>query len=156
MVIAQVTRARNHTDDVEWSAEDGTRTEFDFLCRCVEGAIKAGATTINIPDTVGYTTPEEYFSLFKMVRERVPNSDKALFSTHCHNDLGMAVANSLAGVMGGRAADRMHHQRHRRAGRQCRARGGRDGDPDAQRRVAVLDRHRCDDADARLASSSRR
>ena len=60
MVIAQVTRARNHTDDVEWSAEDGTRTEHDFLCRCVEAAIKAGATTINIPDTVGYTTPEEY------------------------------------------------------------------------------------------------
>jgi 2-isopropylmalate synthase len=101
MVIGQVTRARSHTDDVEWSSEDGTRTEFDFLCRCVEGAIKAGATTINIPDTVGYTTPEEYFSLFKRVRENVPNSDKAVFSTHCHNDLGMAVANSLAGCMGG-------------------------------------------------------
>ena len=101
MVIAQVTRARSHTDDVEWSSEDGTRTEIDFLCRCVEGAIKAGATTINIPDTVGYTTPEEYLRLFQTVRERVPNSDKAVFSTHCHNDLGMAVANSLAGVMGG-------------------------------------------------------
>jgi 2-isopropylmalate synthase len=101
MVIAQVTRARSHTDDVEWSSEDGTRTEFDFLCRCVEAAINAGATTINIPDTVGYTTPDEYFNLFKMVRERVPNSDKAVFSTHCHNDLGMAVANSLAGVRGG-------------------------------------------------------
>ena len=63
MVIAQVTRARSHTDDVEWSAEDGTRTELDFLCRCVEAAIKAGATTINIPDTVGYTVPEEYFKL---------------------------------------------------------------------------------------------
>jgi 2-isopropylmalate synthase len=101
MVIAQVTRARNHTDDVEWSSEDGTRTEIDFLCRCVEAAINAGATTINIPDTVGYTTPEEYLNLFKMVRERVPNAHKAVFSTHCHNDLGMAVANSLAGVMGG-------------------------------------------------------
>src|ERR1700749_2010532 len=101
LVIAQVTRARNYTDDVEWSSEDGTRTEIDFLCRCVEAAIKAGATTINIPDTVGYTTPEEDFNLFKTVRERVPNSDKARFSTHCHNDLGMAVANSLAGVMGG-------------------------------------------------------
>ena len=101
MVIAQVTRARGHTDDVEWSAEDGTRTELDFLCRCVEAAIKAGATTINIPDTVGYTVPEEYFDLFKTVRERVPNSDKARFSTHCHNDLGMAVANSLAGVKAG-------------------------------------------------------
>ena len=101
MVVAQVTRARSHTDDVEWSAEDGTRTEFDFLCRCVEAAIKAGATTINIPDTVGYTTPAEYSELFRRVIENVPNSDKAIFSVHCHNDLGMAVANSLAGCMGG-------------------------------------------------------
>jgi len=101
MVIAQVTRARNHTADVEWSSEDGTRTEMDFLCRCVEAAIKAGATTINIPDTVGYTVPDEYYSLFKTVRERVPNSDKAVFSVHCHDDLGMSVANSLAGVRAG-------------------------------------------------------
>ena len=101
MVIAQVTRARNYTDDVEWSSEDGTRTEFDFLCRCVEAAIKAGATSINIPDTVGYTVPDEYFSLFERLRERVPNSDAARFSVHCHNDLGMAVANSLAGVHAG-------------------------------------------------------
>ncbi|HYQ06551.1 MAG TPA: 2-isopropylmalate synthase [Xanthobacteraceae bacterium] len=101
MVIAQVTRGRNYTDDVEWSSEDGTRTEFDFLCRCVEAAIKAGATTINIPDTVGYTVPDEYFSLIKRLRERVPNSDAARFSVHCHNDLGMAVANSLAGVHAG-------------------------------------------------------
>jgi 2-isopropylmalate synthase len=101
MVIAQVTRARGYTDDVEWSSEDGTRTELDFLCRCVEAAIKAGATTINIPDTVGYTVPDEYYNLFKTVRERVPNSDKAVFSVHCHDDLGMSVANSLAGVRGG-------------------------------------------------------
>ena len=101
MVIASVTRARGHTDDVEWSAEDGTRTEHDFLCRCVEAAIKAGATTINIPDTVGYTMPEEYFAMFQMVRERVPNSDKAVFSAHCHNDLGMAVANSMAAAKAG-------------------------------------------------------
>ena len=101
MVISSVTRARNYTDDVEWSAEDGTRSEDDFLCRCVEAAINAGATTINIPDTVGYTVPEEYFDLFKMLRERVPNSDKARFSVHCHDDLGMAVANSLAGVRAG-------------------------------------------------------
>ena len=74
---------------------------MDFLCRCVEAAIKAGATTINIPDTVGYTVPEEYAALFRTVRERVPNSDKAIFSVHCHNDLGMAVANSLAGLTGG-------------------------------------------------------
>ncbi|MBB6309881.1 2-isopropylmalate synthase [Xanthobacter tagetidis] len=101
MIVASVTRARNHVDDVEWSSEDGTRTEIDFLCRCVEAAIKAGATTINIPDTVGYTTPSEYERLFRTVIERVPNSDKAVFSVHCHDDLGMAVANSLAGLAGG-------------------------------------------------------
>jgi 2-isopropylmalate synthase len=101
MVIAQVSRARNYTDDVEWSSEDGTRTEFDFLCRCIEGAIKAGATTINVPDTVGYTVPEEYFAMMRRLRENVPNSDQAIFSVHCHNDLGMAVANSLAGVRAG-------------------------------------------------------
>jgi 2-isopropylmalate synthase len=100
-VISSVTRARNHTDDVEWSPEDGTRTEHDFLCRTVEAAIKAGATTINIPDTVGYTVPEEYIALIRMLRNRVPNADKAIFSTHCHNDLGLAVANSLFGVEGG-------------------------------------------------------
>ncbi len=100
-VISSVTRARQYTDNVEWSPEDGTRTEHDFLCRCVEAAIKAGATTINIPDTVGYTVPDEYFELITMLRERVPNSDQAVFSTHCHNDLGMAVANSLAGVHAG-------------------------------------------------------
>ena len=101
MVRASVERARNLVEDVEWSAEDGTRTELDFLCRCVEVAIKAGATTINIPDTVGYTVPEEYFAMFKAVRERVPNADKAIFSVHCHNDLGLAVANSLAGIKAG-------------------------------------------------------
>ncbi|MBS7804568.1 2-isopropylmalate synthase [Rhizobiales bacterium TNE-4] len=101
LVTQSVTRARNLVPDVEWSAEDGTRTEHDFLCRVVEAAIKAGATTINIPDTVGYTVPEEYRALFEMLRNRVPNADKAIFSVHCHNDLGMAVANSLAGVQGG-------------------------------------------------------
>lgn len=101
MITAQCTRARNLVDDVEWSAEDGTRTEIDFLCRSVELAIKAGATTINIPDTVGYTVPEEYEYIFRTVRERVPNSDKAIFSVHCHNDLGLAVANTLAGLAGG-------------------------------------------------------
>ncbi|MET0537291.1 MAG: 2-isopropylmalate synthase [Xanthobacteraceae bacterium] len=101
MVIAQVTRARNYTEDVEWSGEDGTRTDPDFLCRCVEAAINAGATTINIPDTVGYSVPEEYFGLIAMLRERVPNAHKARFSAHCHDDLGMAVANSLAGIRAG-------------------------------------------------------
>ncbi len=100
-VTSSVTRARGFTEDVEWSAEDATRTENDFLCRCVEAAIKAGATTINIPDTVGYTVPEEYYALISMLRERVPDADEVVFSTHCHNDLGMAVANSLAGVRAG-------------------------------------------------------
>jgi 2-isopropylmalate synthase len=101
MIASSVTRARNHVEFVEWSAEDGTRTEPDFLCRAVEIAINAGAATINIPDTVGYTTPDEYRALFEMVRARVPNGDKAIFSVHCHDDLGLAVANSIAGVKGG-------------------------------------------------------
>jgi len=100
-VIDSITRARKHTDDVEWSAEDGSRTEHDFLCRCVESAITAGARTINIPDTVGYTVPDEYNALIKMLFNRVPNIDKAIISVHCHNDLGLAVANSLAAVQAG-------------------------------------------------------
>ena len=100
-VISSVTRARQFTDDVEWSAMDATRTEHDYLCRVVEAAIRAGATTINIPDTVGYATPEEYFDLIMMLRNRVPGIDKVVISTHCHDDLGLAVANSLAGVRAG-------------------------------------------------------
>jgi 2-isopropylmalate synthase len=100
-VAASVARARNWTDDVQWSAEDATRTDRDFLCRAVELAIKAGAGTINIPDTVGYATPQEYFELMTMLVSRVPGADKVVFSTHCHNDLGLAVANSLAGVLAG-------------------------------------------------------
>ncbi|MBI3420275.1 MAG: 2-isopropylmalate synthase [Proteobacteria bacterium] len=96
-----VSFARSLCDDVEWSAEDAVRSEHDFLCRCIEMAIKAGARTVNIPDTVGYTTPDEYGALLRMLIERVPNSGKAIFSTHCHNDLGLAVANSLAGVING-------------------------------------------------------
>ncbi len=100
-VIDSVRRARNYTDDVEWSAEDATRTDKDFLCRCVEAAIDAGATTINIPDTVGYTVPDEFHALIRMLFDRVPNIDKATVSVHCHNDLGLAVANSLAAVQAG-------------------------------------------------------
>ncbi len=100
-ISASVTRARNWTSDVEWSAEDATRTEADFLCRCVELAIKAGAGTVNIPDTVGYATPQEYFDLISMLKTKVPGADRIVFSTHCHNDLGLAVANSLAGVIAG-------------------------------------------------------
>ena len=100
-VHESVSLARNFTDDVEWSAEDGSRTEDDFLCQCVETAINAGATTINIPDTVGYAVPDEYYRQIKMLFDRVPNIDKAIISVHCHNDLGLAVANSIAGVQAG-------------------------------------------------------
>jgi len=100
-VIESVTRARRFTDDVEWSPEDGSRTEPDFLCKTVEAAIKAGATTINIPDTVGYAVPDEFGAIFTMLLKRVPNADKAVFSAHCHNDLGLAVANALAAVKAG-------------------------------------------------------
>src|SRR3569623_1058859 len=98
---ASVTRARNYTSEVEWSGEDATRTVPDFLCKCVDVAINAGATVINVPDTVGYSTPQEFFDIITMLRNKVPNADKVIFSTHCHNDLGLAVANSLAGVLAG-------------------------------------------------------
>ncbi len=101
IISATVARARNLVDNVEWSAMDATRTPIDYLCRCVETAIKAGATTINLPDTVGYATPDEYQKMFEDIRARVPNAGKAVFSVHCHNDLGLAVANSLAGLHGG-------------------------------------------------------
>ena len=100
-VIDSVTYARKFTDDVEWSCEDGSRTEHDFMCRTIEAAINAGATTINIPDTVGYAMPTEYAALIEMVKNRVPNIDRAIISVHCHNDLGLAVANSLAAVHSG-------------------------------------------------------
>jgi 2-isopropylmalate synthase len=100
-ITGSVSLARNHTDDVEWSAQDATRTERDVLRRCVEAAIRAGATTINLPDTVGYSYPTEYAAMFRDVIENVPGADEVIFSTHCHNDLGLAVANSLAGVQAG-------------------------------------------------------
>ena len=96
-----VTHARNLCDNVQWSPMDATRTEHDYLCRVVEIAIKAGATTINIPDTVGYTAPRESAALIRMLLERVPGADEVIFATHCHNDLGMATANSLAAVEAG-------------------------------------------------------
>jgi 2-isopropylmalate synthase len=99
--IAGVERAVGYCDDVEFSPEDAARTERDFLCEVVEAAIKAGATTVNIPDTVGYATPAQYGATIAMLKNRVPNIDKATISTHCHNDLGLAVANSLAGVENG-------------------------------------------------------
>jgi len=99
--VSAVKRARQYTDNVEFSAEDAGRSELDFLCRVVEAAIDAGAGTINIPDTVGYNIPHQFGELITQLIERVPNSDKAIFSVHCHNDLGLAVANSLASVING-------------------------------------------------------
>ncbi len=101
MAVAAVKRARNATDDVEFSCEDAGRTHIDYLCRMVEAAISAGATTVNIPDTVGYTTPTEFGGIISQLFNRVPNIDKAIISVHCHNDLGLAVANSLAAVEAG-------------------------------------------------------
>ncbi|KKM11713.1 2-isopropylmalate synthase [Clostridiales bacterium PH28_bin88] len=100
-VLEGVRHAKRYTDDVEFSPEDGSRSDLDFICQVVEAAISAGATTINIPDTVGYATPEEFGRFIAAIRERVPNIDRAILSVHCHNDLGMAVANSLAAVQNG-------------------------------------------------------
>src|SRR5438067_924165 len=99
--VKSVKWAREYTNDVEFSPEDAGRSEHDFLCRLVEAAIRAGATTINIPDTVGYTMPWQFGELIRSLRERIPNSGQAVWSVHCHNDLGMAVANSLSAVMHG-------------------------------------------------------
>ena len=101
LTARSVQLARNHAEDVEWSAEDGSRSEMDFLCRCVETAIKYGANTINIPDTVGYALPEDMERIFTALRERVPGAEKVIFSTHNHNDLGLAVANTIAAIRGG-------------------------------------------------------
>lgn len=99
--VAAVKFARRYTDDVEFSPEDAGRSDEDFLCRVLEAAIRAGATTVNIPDTVGYTMPHQFGELIRRLRERVPNAAKAVFSVHCHNDLGVAVANSLAALLAG-------------------------------------------------------
>jgi 2-isopropylmalate synthase len=100
-IVDGVKLARTFTDDVEFSAEDATRSDRDFLCRVVEAAIEAGATTINLPDTVGYATPEDLRGFFEDILARVPNAHRAIFSTHCHDDLGLAVANSLAAIQAG-------------------------------------------------------
>ena len=99
--VRAITWARDYTSDIEFSPEDAGRSDIDFLCRIIEAAIKAGATTINVPDTVGYTLPEQFGGLIRTLIERIPNSDKAVWSVHCHNDLGLAVANSLSAVMAG-------------------------------------------------------
>ena len=99
--VKAVKRARQYTDDVEFSPEDAGRSDIDFLCRVLEAVIAAGARTVNIPDTVGYSMPHQFGETIRTLRERVPNSDKAIFSVHCHNDLGLAVANSLSAVLNG-------------------------------------------------------
>ena len=99
--VDAVKLAKNYTDDIEFSPEDATRSDRDYLCRILEAVIKNGATTVNIPDTVGYTAPQEYYELIKYLMNNVPNIDKAIISLHCHDDLGMAVANSLSGVLAG-------------------------------------------------------
>jgi 2-isopropylmalate synthase len=99
--VEAVTLARQYTDDVQFSAEDATRSDLDFLCRVIEAVIRAGASTINLPDTVGYSTPDEISEFFTRIRTRVPDADTVTFSTHCHDDLGLAVANTLAAVQAG-------------------------------------------------------
>ncbi|MBI2220434.1 MAG: 2-isopropylmalate synthase [Acidobacteria bacterium] len=99
--VAAVRRARQFTDDVQFSAEDATRSDMEFLCRVIDAVIEAGCTTINLPDTVGYSTPDEIFDFFTAIRTRVPGADSVIFSTHCHDDLGLAAANSLAAVRAG-------------------------------------------------------
>ena len=99
--VAAVTQARKYTDDVQFSAEDATRSDMGFLCRVVEAVIDAGGTTINLPDTVGYSTPDELHDFFVTVRRNVPNADRAVFSAHCHDDLGLAVANTHAAITAG-------------------------------------------------------
>jgi 2-isopropylmalate synthase len=101
LAVDAVRRARQATDDVEFSAEDATRSDIDFLCRVVEAVIDAGATTINLPDTVGYSIPDEIAAFFRSVIGRVPNSHNAIFSAHCHDDLGLAVANTMAAIGAG-------------------------------------------------------
>ncbi len=101
LIATTVKLARKYTDNVEWSAMDATRTPLPYLCRAFEVAIKAGATTVNVPDTVGYTAPDEYFNIITTIKNTVPNIDKAIISTHCQNDLGLATANSLAAIRAG-------------------------------------------------------
>ena len=120
--------AKAYCEDVEFSPMDATRSDFEFTAEVLQIAIDAGATAINVPDTVGYTTPEEYAAMWPTFYELVPDLRKVETSVHCHDDLGLAVANSYAGVIAGCAAGRVRDQRARRAGRQLLAGGDRDAD----------------------------
>ena len=136
-----VRQARRHVDDVEFSAEDATRSDWDYLVQVFSVALEAGASTLNVPDTVGYTTPKEYFTLIEFLRQQIPGSENAIFSLHCHNDLGLAVANSLAAIRAGARQVECTDQRHRRARRQHLPRRGGDGAEDPARSVLQGRRH---------------
>jgi 2-isopropylmalate synthase len=125
--VEAVSYARERCDMVEFSAEDASRTDAAFLVDIFSAAIEAGASVINVPDTVGYAVPWEYGAMIKYLHERINGMDKAILSVHCHNDLGLAVANSLAGSAQRRRSDRMHDQWHRRTCRKRIPRGNRDG-----------------------------
>ena len=152
--VEGVERAKGYCDDVEFSPEDAARTELDFLAEVVERAIEAGATTVNIPDTVGYAVPEQYAAAIRHLKKHVRGIDKVVLSVHCHNDLGLAVANSLAALQGRRPAGRMHHQRHRRAGRQLRPRRNRHGGQDAAGLLRACRRRSTRSCSTRPAASS--
>ncbi len=132
--------ALEYTDDVEFSAEDAVRSDIDFLCRIFDAVIKAGAKTLNVPDTVGYSIPAMWGERMKQLIERVPNADKVIWSTHCHNDLGMAVGQLAGRGAERRAPGRVHHQRPRRACRQCLAGRNRHGGAHAQGSVPAATR----------------
>ena len=125
MIREGVAYAKAYCDDVEFSAEDATRSDRKFLAKAFSVAVKAGATVLNVADTVGYTTPAEMASLIAYLKKHVEGIDEVELSVHCHNDLGLATANTLAAVLAGRAAGGVHRQRHRRARGQRGARGGR-------------------------------
>ena len=135
--MAAVRLARNHTDDVQFSAEDATRSDPDFLCQIIEAVIQSGAKTINLPDTVGYSTPDEVAHFFRSVIARVPSSDQVTFSAHCHDDLGPRGGEHAGGARRRRAPGRVHDQRDRRARGQRVARRDRHGDPRARRSPAL-------------------
>ena len=148
---AAVAHARSYTDDVEFSPEDGSRSDVEFMAEVIQIALDEGATTINVPDTVGYTMPHEYAEMFGRLYELVPGLRDVTVSVHCHDDLGLAVANSLRRAHGGRAPGGVRDQRHRRARGQRVARGDRDAAPHPR-----VDRGPLDRRDTRARSRARR
>ena len=124
--------ARSYVDDVEFSPMDATRSDVSYLCEVVEAVVDAGAGTVNIPDTVGYTTPKEFEDIIRTLRTRVHDCDRAVISVHCHNDLGLAVANSMAAIHAGAGQVECTINGNRRTGRQCVDGRDRDGAADPQ------------------------